>query len=134
MRARVVIRTPAAIVAEYDLDEVDEQASESELLAAATAGEPTRQDTEIVGQPYVVADCGDPLAEQGRRLQRAGDQLHKERRAAARLALAELESGTRKLTIATKLGITRATLNAWLSEAGRPPKPRKSSDTRKPQQ
>ena len=129
---RVVIRTPAEIVAEYNLADLDEQASDEMLLAAAAASQPISSNaTEIIGPAYVAAAGRGALAAQGRRLHWAADQLSHERRVARKLALAAFRRGTSKLAIANMLGIARVTLDTWLSEAGRPRKrrqPAPSSD------
>ena len=52
---RVIVRTPAELVAEYDLPDLDDSASDAEVLAAAAGAEPVqRGGPEIVGEPYVL--------------------------------------------------------------------------------
>lgn len=114
---KVILRTPAEMVAEYNLPELDNSASDEEVLAAAAAAEPLRRgEPEITGEPYVFARGLDGLAQQGRRLEQAESRLDAERQAARELARQYFDEGRSKREIATTLGITRPTLDSWLGE------------------
>lgn len=124
---RVILRTPAELVAEYDLPDVDSEASDEEILAAAAAASPVRRsEPEIVGSPYVYARGLDDLAQQGRRLMQADSRLDDEKKAAQQLARRYFEQGRSKRDIAQTLGITRVTLDAWLGD--RVPRARKRTE------
>lgn len=120
---RVIVRTPAELVAEYDLPEVDGDASDEKVLAAAASAEPLRRgEPEVVGEAYVFARGLESLAQQGRRLEQAESRLDAERQAARELARKYHAEGRSKRDIATTLGITRPTLDSWLGDA--PPRRR----------
>lgn len=124
----VVVRTPAELVAEYELPDLDNSASDEHVLAAAADAEPVRRtEPEIVGQPYVYARGLDDLAQQGRRLMQADSRLDDEKRAAQQLARRYFysEEGRTKSDIAKALGVTRPTLDSWLGEGAT--KPRRKS-------
>ncbi|PJE03563.1 MAG: hypothetical protein CK429_32675 [Mycobacterium sp.] len=124
---RVILRTPAEIVAEYDLPDVGSGASDEEILAAAAAAEPLqRSEPEVVGAPYVYARGLDDLAQQGRRLMQADSRLDDEKKAAQQLARRYFEQGRSKRDIAQTLGITRMTLDVWLGD--RAPRSRKRTE------
>jgi hypothetical protein len=117
---RVVLRTPAEKVTEYELGGLDDRASDEQILAAAATAEPIRQGgVEVVGQPYVYARGLDMLAQQGKRLGQAEARLIGEKAAARTLARRFFDEGMSKQTIVAALGITRPTLDAWLGEVAR---------------
>ncbi|MCV7225271.1 hypothetical protein [Mycolicibacterium komossense] len=121
---RVIVRTPAELVAEYDLPEVDSDSSDEDVLAAVAAAEPLRHgEPEVVGETYVFARGLESLAEQGRRLEQAEARLAAERLAAAELARKYRDKRSKR-DLATTLGITRPTLDSWLGDA--PPRRRSS--------
>ncbi|KAA1250201.1 hypothetical protein F0Q45_10995 [Mycobacterium simiae] len=117
---KVILRTPAELIAEYDLPDVDSSASDEQVLAAAAAVEPIRRtEPEVVGEPYVYARGLDGLAQQGRRLEQAESRLGAERLAARELARRHFGKGRTKRDIASALGVTRPTLDSWLGESTR---------------
>ncbi|WP_342314683.1 hypothetical protein LIX17_25920 (plasmid) [Mycobacterium avium subsp. hominissuis] len=126
---RVILRTPAELVAEYDLPDVDSGASDEEILAAAAAAEPIRRsEPEVVGETYVYARGLDDLAQQGRRLIQADSRLDSEKKAAQQLARRYLAQGRSKRDIAQTLHITRKTLDAWLGDT-EPREPARSDES-----
>ncbi|ETB46726.1 hypothetical protein O981_27275 [Mycobacterium avium 10-5560] len=121
---RVILRTPAELVAEYDLPGVDSSASDEQILAAAAEAEPVRRTgPEVVGAPYVYSRGPDDLAEQGRRLMQADSRLDDEKKAARELARRYyFAQGHSKRDIAQALGVTRPTLDSWLGEGATRPR------------
>lgn len=120
---RVILRTPAELVAEYDLPGVDSSASDEQILAAAAAESVRRGEIEVVGAPYVYSRGPDDLAEQGRRLMRADSRLDDEKKAARELARRYYFAlGHSKRDIAQALGVTRPTLDSWLGEGATRPR------------
>lgn len=120
---RVILRTPAEVVAEYDLPGVDSSASDEQILAVAAAAEPVRRgEIEVVGAPYVYSRGPDDLAEQGRRLMQADSRLDDEKKAARELARRYFAQGHNKRDIAQALGVTRPTLDSWLGEGATRPR------------
>ena len=114
---RVILRTPAEVVVEYDLPELDSSSSDKEVLAAAAVTEPLRRaETEIVGEPYVYARGLDGLAQQGRLLEQLSSRLEAEKLAARQVAQKYVNEGHAKREVAVALGITRPTLDSWLGE------------------
>lgn len=114
---RVIVRTPAELVAEYDLPDLDSGASDEEVLAAAAAAEPVqRSGPEVVGDPYVYARGLDDLAQQGRRLMQADSRLDEEKKTARELARRYFAQGHNKRDIAQALGVSRVTLDSWLGD------------------
>lgn len=123
---RVILRTPAELVAEYDLPGVDSTASDAEILAAAASADPIRRsDPEVVGEPYVFARGLDGLEEQGRRLILAESRLGAEKLAARELARQYFEQGRTKSDIAEAFGVTRPTVDSWLGEGATRPRAKK---------
>lgn len=120
---KVILRTPAELVAEYDLPGVDSSASDAQILAAASETEPVRRtDPEVVGRPYVYSRGPDDLAEQGRRLMQADSRLEDEKKAARELARRYFAQGHSKADIVQALGVTRPTLDSWLGEGATRPR------------
>lgn len=126
---RVIVRTPAELVAEYDLPDLDDSASDAEVLAAAAGAEPVqRGGPEVVGEPYVHARVVERslgrLAEQGRRLMEAESRLGAEKQAARELARQYFDEGRSKREIIEALGVSRPTLDSWLGEGATRPRNR----------
>ena len=126
---RVIVRTPAELVAEYDLPDLDDSASDAEVLAAAAGAEPVqRSGPEVVGDPYVHARVVERslgrLAEQGRRLSEAEARLGAEKDAARKLAQRYFKEGRSKREIIEALGVSRPTLDSWLGEGATRPRKR----------
>ena len=126
---RVIVRTPAELVAEYDLPDLDDSASDAEVLAAAAGTEPVqRGGPEIVGEAYVHARVVERslgrLAEQGRRLMEAESRLGAEKQAARELARKYFDEGRTKREIIEALGVSRPTLDSWLGEGATRPRNR----------
>lgn len=119
---RVILRTPAEMVAEYDLPGVDSSATDEQILAAAAAESVRRREIEVVGAPYVYSRGPDDLAEQGRRLMQADSRLDDEKKAARELARRYFAQGHNKRDIAQALGVTRPTLDSWLGEGATRPR------------
>lgn len=114
------MRTPAEMVALYDLPGVASTASDEEVLAAVAEASPVQEaEVVVVGAPYVFARGLDELAAQGKRLQQAEDRLGGEKDAAKQLARQFFADGMPKQTIATTLGVTRPTLDSWLGDGAR---------------
>jgi hypothetical protein len=128
----VILRTPAELVAEYDLPDLDDSASDAEVLAAAAGAEPVKRGgLEVVGEPYVHARVYERslgrLAEQGRRLMEAESRLGAEKQAARELARKYFAEGRSKREIIDALGVSRPTLDAWLGEGATRPRKRSGS-------
>lgn len=121
---RVILRTPAEMVAEYDLPGVDSSATDEQILAAAAAAAESvrHREIEVVGAPYVYSRGPDDLAEQGRRLMQADSRLDDEKKAARELARRYFAQGHNKRDIAQALGVTRPTLDSWLGEGATRPR------------
>lgn len=120
---RVILRTPAELVAEYDLPGVDSSASDEQILAVAAEVEPVRRtEPEVVGEPYVYSRGPDDLEEQGRRLMQAEARLDDEKKAAQELARRYFAQDRSKADIVRALGVTRPTLDSWLGEGATRPR------------
>jgi hypothetical protein len=112
---KVILRTPAEVVVEYDLADLDSSASDEQILAGAANATPVRPaETEVVGEPYVYARGLDDLAQQGKRLMQADSRLDEEKKVAREVARKYFEAGHNKRDIARALGVTRPTLDSWL--------------------
>lgn len=119
---RVVVRTPAEIESEFTFPDLDEDADDEQVLAAAGTAKPLRKPQVVAtGEPYVYARVIttqlDALAESGARLIAAEARLERERRNAQVLARRFFDEGMAKSAIAATLGITRPTLDAWLAKS-----------------
>lgn len=114
---RIVLRTPAELIHEVDVPDVDAQSTDDEILAAVAAGsavEVRPEEVEAIGDPYIYMRGPDSLAEAGRRRKLAIQHQEALTDQVKQLAFDAIDAGLSKNAVAAQAAVTRVTLDAWL--------------------
>lgn len=115
---RFVLRTPAELIQEVDVPDVDAQSTDDEILAAVAAGSGVEvlrpEEVEVIGDPYIYMRGPDSLAEAGRRRKLAIQHQEALTDQVKQLAFDALDAGLSKNVVAAQAAVTRVTLDAWL--------------------